>query len=87
MKVISSEHTYNYFDEHYNNCNIRYGDMKKQLAEDVINFTNPLREKITELSADNDYLKKVVKQGTEKAHISASKTIKEVRDIVGFRKF
>jgi len=87
MKIISLEDTYNYFDEHYNNCNIRYGDMKKQLAEDVINFTNPLRKKIAELSVDSDYLKKVVKQGTEKAHISASKTIKEVRDIVGLKKF
>ncbi|MCD4747725.1 MAG: tryptophan--tRNA ligase [Bacteroidales bacterium] len=87
MKAVSSPDTVSYFNELYNTCNIRYGDMKKQLAEDIITFTSPLREKILELSADNDYLKKVVKLGKEKAHESASKTIKEVREIIGFRPF
>ena len=61
--------------------------MKKQLAEDIIKFTTPLREKILELSSDKEYLNKVVKQGAEKAHESASKTIKDVREIIGFREF
>ncbi|MCK4288616.1 MAG: tryptophan--tRNA ligase, partial [Bacteroidales bacterium] len=62
-------------------------DLKKQLAEDIINFIAPLRDKITELSANNDYLRKVVKQGADKARESASKTIKEVREIIGFKNF
>jgi len=85
MKAVSSPDTVAYFDELYNNCNIRYGDMKKQLAEDVIKFTTPLRNRIIELLADNDYLRKVAKQGAEKAHESASKTIKEVREIIGIK--
>jgi tryptophanyl-tRNA synthetase len=61
--------------------------MKKQLAEDIIIFTEPLREKIKEIAADGDYLRKVVKLGRDKAHESAARTIKEVREIIGFRAF
>jgi len=66
---------------------IRYGDLKKQLAEDMISFTAPFREKIAELTSNEVYLRKVVNMGAEKAHESAAKTIKEVREIIGFKKF
>ena len=87
LKVISTPDTVAHFNDLYNKCEIRYGDLKKQLAEDIINFIAPLRDKITELSANNDYLRKVVKQGADKARESASKTIKEVREIIGFKNF
>jgi tryptophanyl-tRNA synthetase len=87
MKAVSSPETVEYFDDQYNNCSIRYGDMKKQLAEDIINFTQPFREKVREISADEDYIRKVVKMGKEKAHISSAATVKEVREIIGFREF
>jgi len=87
MKILSKEETVNHFNELYNTCQIRYGDMKKQLAEDAIIFTTPLREKINELLGDSDYLRKVVKMGTEKARESAAKTIREVREIIGYRPF
>jgi len=87
MKVVSSEETYIHFDNLYNQCQIRYGDFKNQLAEDVINFTEPFREKISELSNNSEYLRKVAKMGAEKAIESADKTIKEVREIIGFKPF
>jgi tryptophanyl-tRNA synthetase len=87
MKAVSTPDTVAFFDEQYNKCTIRYGDMKKQLAEDIINFTEPFREKVKEISADEDYIRKVTKMGAEKAHASASKTIKEAREIIGFRPF
>ncbi len=87
MSIVSDKDTFDFFNEKYNNCEIRYGDMKKQLAKDIIAFTSPFREKILEISADNDYLHKVVKMGAEKARESASKTLQEVRKAVGFRKF
>lgn len=85
MEQVSSQDTYQYFSHAYNDCSIRYGDMKKQLAEDVINFCSPIRERILELSSDDDYLNKVRKIGAEKAHESAIKTIKDVREIIGFK--
>ena len=87
MKVVSTPDTVAHFDELYNKCEIRYGDMKKQLAEDVITFTAPLREKILEISADEAYLGKVARMGAEKARESAAKTVKEVREIIGFKPF
>lgn len=87
MQIVSEADTVQYFEEAYNNCTIRYGEMKKKLAEDMSTFLEPFREKIKELSADNDYLKKVVAAGAEKAISSASKTIKEVREIIGFKPF
>lgn len=87
MNVVSEKSTFDYFVEKYNNCEIRYGDMKKQLAEDIIKFTTPFREKIVSISSDNDYLRKVVTMGAEKARASASKTVKEVRKIIGFKPF
>ncbi len=87
MKVLSSPDTHTFFFEKYNEGSIRYGDMKKQLAEDIIAFTSPLRERILELSADEAYLSKVAKLGAEKASESARKTVQDVRNIIGFKPF
>lgn len=87
MKALSDPDTLAHFEGEYNECKIRYGDMKKQLALDAIAFTEPFREKIKEIGSDETYLRSVVKMGKDKAHESASKTIREVRDIIGFRKF
>lgn len=87
MKIVSSTDTLAHFDELYNKCAIRYGDFKKQLAEDMIIFNSPIREKIEEISKDNDYLRKVANHGAEKARESARKTINEVRELIGFKPF
>ena len=87
MEVVSTPDTIEFFLEKHNSCEIRYGDLKKQLAEDIIKFTAPIRERINEIKADEAYLGKVVKMGKEKAHESASKTIKEVREIIGIKPF
>lgn len=87
MGIVSSQDTLNHFDGLYNNCQIRYGDFKKQLAEDIILFTSPIKERIDAFGSDTEYLKKVAKMGSEKARESAAKTIKEVRQIIGFRSF
>ena len=87
MSIVSDKETYDYFNEKYNKCEIRYGDMKKQLAKDIIAFTSPLRERILEIAGNTEYLHKVVSMGAEKARESASKTLQEVRQAVGFRKF
>ncbi len=87
MKVVSSADTLQHFEDLYNKCEIRYGDFKKQLAEDMVIATEPVRSRIQEISDDNDYLQKVIRLGAEKARESAVKTIKEVREIIGFKSF
>ncbi len=87
MNVVSSADTLAHFDDLYNKCQIRYGDMKKQLAEDMIVATAPIRERIKDIANDAPYLRQVARHGAAKARESASRTIREVREIIGFRKF
>lgn len=87
MKIVSSADTYEHFDRLYQECQIRYGDFKKQLAEDMIIATSPVREKIREISSDDAFLSKVARSGAAKARDSASKTLREVREIIGFKSF
>jgi len=87
MRVVSTPDTIAHFDNLYNTMQIRYGDLKKQLAEDMVNATAPIRERINDIAANADYLRKVASHGAEKARESASKTIREVREIIGFREF
>lgn len=87
LKVVSTDDTLNHFTDAYANCNIRYGDLKKQLAEDLITFLTPIREKIDAIKADDAYLAKVAKLGAEKARESASKTLNEARTAIGFKRF
>ena len=86
LEVVSTPEIVSHFDTAYNNCTIRYGDLKKQLAADIINFTNPIRSRIEDICKDDVYLSRVAKNGAEKARESASKTLEEVRKIIGFRK-
>lgn len=85
MNLVSGSDTVKHFDDAYNNCTIRYGDMKKQLAEDMVRFTAPLYEKIQSLVNDEVLLNRVMDEGAEKARASAASTIKEIRQIIGFR--
>ncbi|HET8962554.1 MAG TPA: tryptophan--tRNA ligase [Chitinophagales bacterium] len=87
MKIVSSISTVMNFTDAYNNCNIKYGDMKKQLAEDIIEVVAPIRKRINELLADEKYLKKVVILGGEAAIVNAEYTINEVRKLVGLNYF
>jgi len=87
MGVVSEPSTVKYFRDKYASCEIRYGDLKKQLGEDIVKFTDPIRDRINEIRSDNKYLSKVVAEGAEKARMSASKTIREVREIIGYKGF
>jgi tryptophanyl-tRNA synthetase len=87
LEIVSSTDTYQYFDEKWNDCSIRYGDLKKQLAEDIVIATDPIRERIKEFSSNTDLLNRVAKIGAEKARESAAATLNEVRQIIGFRPY
>jgi tryptophanyl-tRNA synthetase len=87
MDVVSEPETVKFFREKYASCEIRYGDMKKQLAEDIIKFTEPIRERIVAIHSDDKYLAKVVAEGAEKARESAATTVREVRKIIGYKPF
>ena len=86
LNIVSTPNTYQYFDEKWNDCSIRYGDLKKQLAADIAAFNAPIRERLAEYMANTELLDRIAREGAEKARESARKTIDEVRQIIGFRK-
>jgi len=82
MQLVSAKEVYYQFESDYNACTIRYGDFKKQLAEDMADFIKPIREKAAEIQNDKAFLSKVIKEGAEKARESASKTLLLVREVI-----
>ncbi|MBR4851129.1 MAG: tryptophan--tRNA ligase [Tidjanibacter sp.] len=87
MEAVSTPDTIEYFKEKYASCEIRYGDLKKQLAEDIIATVAPIRERIEEIRANDKYLHEVTAMGAEKARRSAQQTVDAVREIMGIYKF
>ena len=85
LRIASSPDTYQYFDEQWNNCTLRYGDLKKQIAHELCEIVAPIRAKIEDYSANTELLDKVAREGAEVARASASETLKAVREIIGFR--
>ena len=87
LKLVSDQSTVDYFTEKWNDCSIRYGDLKKQLAADICKTTLPIKEKIDAIYNDDAYLSKVVASGRERARASASATLSLVKKAVGFKAF
>ena len=87
LRLVSNEEVNKHYEDAWNTCSIRYGDLKKQLAEDIITVTTPIRERILDIQNDEVFLRKVAQEGAEKARINAVKTLKDVREIMGFKSF
>ncbi len=83
MKLVSTHEVITKFEDDFSSCNIRYGDMKKQLAEDMVNFIAPIRSKANTIFNDKKYLKEVMQNGAEKAGASAKATMQLVREAIG----
>ena len=61
--------------------------MKKQLAEDMVNFISPIRTKVNDILNDEKYLQQVMEQGAKKARASAKATMALVREVMGLNYF
>lgn len=85
MRIVSAPDVYAHFDAQWNDCTLRYGDLKKQIAEDLCAMIAPIREKIEAYSADTECLDRIAREGAEIARESARATLNEVRRIIGFR--
>ncbi|MDE7376132.1 MAG: tryptophan--tRNA ligase [Muribaculaceae bacterium] len=87
MELTSAPEVVAHYRQAYADCSIRYGDLKKQLAEDILAVTTPIRERINDILANEDYLRRVVADGAERARARAAATLAEVRQVMGIRKF
>lgn len=87
LQLVSTQDVIDKYENDYNQCTIRYGDMKKQLAEDMVKFIAPIREKAAAIRNDKKYLKEIMEKGAEKARISAKATLEMVREAMGLNYF
>jgi tryptophanyl-tRNA synthetase len=87
LRLVGDDEAVKKFEDDFNNCTIRYGDLKKQLAEDMVKFIAPIREKARAILEDEKYLKKIMEKGAEKAGESAKATIEIVRGAIGLKYF
>jgi tryptophanyl-tRNA synthetase len=87
MSLVSEETTVKKFREDFDKATIRYGDMKKQLAEDMVKFISPIREKANTIRQDENFLNKLMKEGAERSRESATKTIELARKAIGLKYF
>lgn len=85
LNLVSTRETVDYFEHAYNNCTIRYGDLKTQLADDIILFTTPFKDKIAALENNQHYINDIAHQGAQKARISAQKTLEGVHELMGLK--
>ncbi|MDR1121343.1 MAG: tryptophan--tRNA ligase [Dysgonamonadaceae bacterium] len=84
LKVVSTPEVVAYYDNLWNTGETKwYGKLKKQLAEDIIRTTSPIRERIDSIKNDDAYLQQVTKEGAAKARETAGKTLREVREMMG----
>lgn len=87
MRLVSKPEVVDHFEASYAACTIRYGDMKKQLAEDMVAFISPIRARVNDLLNQEAYLRQVMTEGAEKARISARETMALVRSSMGLKYF
>ncbi|MBD0331664.1 MAG: tryptophan--tRNA ligase [Chitinophagaceae bacterium] len=83
MSLVSEESAVTKFRDDYNKATIRYSDMKKQLAQDMVEFISPIRERSLEIYNNKKHLKKIISDGAEKARTNANKTIEAARKLMG----
>ena len=83
MQLVCDQAVIDDYETAYQNCTIRYGDLKKQLAEDMVKFISPIREKAESIRNDKKYLTEVMEIGAEKARKSAAATMDLVRSAMG----
>ena len=73
------------WESRYRNGGMGYGEAKKRLAELVIEYFKPYRDKRAALDNDIEGVKAMLKKGAERAAAVALQTLAEARHAVGLR--
>jgi tryptophanyl-tRNA synthetase len=86
LKLVASSDELNEWENKYRRGGLGYGQAKKRLAELMIDYFKPFRQKRAELENDMDYVKEVLANGAERAKAVAGETLEKARQAVGFRR-
>jgi len=85
LRLACGEDVAKKYEADYQAGTIRYGDMKKELAEGMVKFIAPIREKAEAIQNDDAYLRRIMEQGSEKARASAAVTIQLAKEAIGLK--
>ncbi|MCJ7692842.1 MAG: tryptophan--tRNA ligase, partial [Sedimentisphaerales bacterium] len=83
LKLVASPEELLEWENKYRSGGIGYGTVKKRLVELMLEYFKPYRQKRKELEDNHDFVKKVLKDGAEKASAVARKTLQKVRKVTG----
>lgn len=71
------------YEDQYQSTGIRYGELKKDLAEAIHQDLKPIQKKRRDLEKNLDYVEQVIKKGTDQAREIAAKNLTEVKKKMG----
>ena len=86
LKLVASPEELAEWENKYRTGGMGYGQAKKRLAELMIDYFKPFRQKRIELENNIDYVKEVLSNGAERAKAVARETLEKARQAVGLRK-
>ncbi|HPQ99854.1 MAG TPA: tryptophan--tRNA ligase [Saprospiraceae bacterium] len=83
LKASGYTETYADLMHLYQSGTLGYGKLKEEVANAIIEMTEPFRQKLLILNADKRAVKEQIKQSSAKIRERAQKTLKEVRELSG----
>jgi tryptophanyl-tRNA synthetase len=86
LKLVACSDELGEWENKYRAGGLGYGQVKKRLAELMIDYFKPYRQKRTELENNMDYVREVLAKGAERAKAVASETLEKARRAVGLRR-
>ncbi|UCC21492.1 MAG: tryptophan--tRNA ligase [Planctomycetota bacterium] len=85
LKLVAPADELADWENRYRSGGMGYGEAKKRLAELMIDYFRPFREKRVHLENNLDYVREVLAGGAERAKSVAATTLARARDAVGLR--
>jgi tryptophanyl-tRNA synthetase len=83
LKLVAEPSELAEWDARYRQGGMGYGDVKKRLAELMLNYFEPYRQKREDLANDLDYVHEVLAKGAARAKAVARETLNQARTSVG----
>ncbi len=85
LKLVASPDELTEWENKYRSGGMGYSEAKKRLAELMIDYFKPFRQKRAELENDIAYVKEVLANGAKRARTVAAETLAEALKAVGLR--
>ncbi len=87
LRLVAEPAVVDQFTEAWNDCSIRYGDLKREIAQGIIKVIAPMRERYEQLYADTGLLNRIRREGAEKVRGIVRANLAEMRSLMGIRMF